>query len=181
MKANGQGSFQHDKGRAREATKAGECQLKASRTMLPLTALFWVPLASGEHVVGQWCSWLVMRSWDPCTGCTARWKQNFEVQRASKRAELTAFLCLLERLIGPIKVLLVDNQGITDGLWRGRNCIRPRAGDADVWIKIWEEMHCLAARDIVEVEHVKAHRTKKEKKDMSHFEMFVAEGNEESG
>ena len=31
---------------------------------------------------------------------------------------------------------------------------------------------------LVEVEHVKAHRTKKEKKDMSHFEKFVAEGNE---
>ena len=33
-------------------------------------------------------------------------------------------------------------------------------------------------RDItVEVEHVKAHRTKKAKKEMSHFEKFVTEGN----
>ena len=32
-------------------------------------------------------------------------------------------------------------------------------------IKIWEELHCLAARDIVvEVEHVKAYRTKKDQK-----------------
>ena len=30
------------------------------------------------------------------------------------------------------------------------------------------------------VEHVKAHRTKKEKKDMSHFERFVTEGNEKA-
>ena len=31
---------------------------------------------------------------------------------------------------------------------------------------------------VVEVEHVKAHRTKKEKKETSHFEKFVTEGNE---
>ena len=31
------------------------------------------------------------------------------------------------------------------------------------------------------VEHVKAHRTKKEKKDMSHFENFVTENNEKAG
>ena len=33
---------------------------------------------------------------------------------------------------------------------------------------------------LVEVEHVEAHRTKKEKKDMSHFERFVTEGNEKA-
>ena len=50
-----------------------------------------------------------------------------------------------------------------------------------MWIKIWEELHSLAARDItVEVEHVKAHCTKKEKKEMSHSEKFVTEGNEKA-
>ena len=33
---------------------------------------------------------------------------------------------------------------------------------------------------MVEVEHVKAHRTKKDKKDMSDFEKFVPEGNEKA-
>ena len=33
---------------------------------------------------------------------------------------------------------------------------------------------------MVEVERVKAHRTKKEKKHMSHFEKFVTEGNEKA-
>ena len=33
---------------------------------------------------------------------------------------------------------------------------------------------------MVEVEHVEAHRTKKEKKEMSHFENFVTEGNEKA-
>ena len=59
--------------------------------------------------------------------------------------------------------------------------IKPRAGDADFWVKILDEMHYLAERGIlVEVEYVEAHRTKKEKKDMSHFERFVTEGNEKA-
>ena len=33
---------------------------------------------------------------------------------------------------------------------------------------------------MVEEEHVRAHRTKKEKKEMSHFERFVTEGNEKA-
>ena len=43
---------------------------------------------------------------------------DIEVQRTIKRAELTAFLCLLKKVTRPIKVH-VDNQGIIDGLWRG--------------------------------------------------------------
>ena len=126
-------------------------------------------------MVGQWYSWTTMKRWGPCMGCTARWKQNWRSSETIKRAELTAFLCLLKRVIGPIKVH-VDNKGIIDGLRTGeRECIKPKAGDADLWIKNWEELHSLAARDITgEVEHVKAHRTKKDKKDMSHFERFVS-------
>ena len=56
-------------------------------------------------------------------------------------------------------------------------CIKPRAGDADLHFQIWEELHGLAESDIlVEVEHLQALRTKKEKKHISHFEKFVTEG-----
>ena len=82
----------------------------------------------------------------------------------------------------PIKVH-VDNKGIVDGYGeeKERNCTNPRAGDADLRIKILEELHRLVSRDIVvEVEHVKAHRTKKDKKEMSQFEKFVTEGNEKA-
>ena len=41
-----------------------------------------------------------------------------EVQRTIKNAELTAFLCLLKKVIGTTKVH-VDNKGISDGLWKG--------------------------------------------------------------
>ena len=98
------------------------------------------------------------------SGMYGSMEAQLDVQRTIKRAELTASLCLLKRVIGPIKVH-VDNKGIIDGLRRGaRERIKPRAGDADLWIKIWEELHLLTARNMdVEVEHVKAHRTKKER------------------
>ena len=48
-----------------------------------------------------------------------------------------------------------------------RECIKPKAGDADLWIKVWEELHRLAARDVVvEVEHVKAHAHEEKKRKM---------------
>ena len=57
--------------------------------------------ASGEHVVGQWCSWI----WrDGAFARDGSMEAEFEVKRTIKRAELTAFLCLLKRLIGPVKV-----------------------------------------------------------------------------
>ena len=84
------------------------------------------------------------------------------VQRPTKRAELTAFLCFLKKVIGPVKVH-VDNKGIINGLRKGeKECIKPRAGDADLCIKSWEELQGLVERGIlVEVEHLKAHRTPK--------------------
>ena len=67
------------------------------------------------------------------------------------------------------------------GYGEEKESISPKAGDADLWIETRDELHNLAARDImVEVEHVKAHCTEKEKKDMSHFEKFVTEGNEKA-
>ena len=41
----------------------------------------------------------------------------FEVQCTIKRADLTAFLCLLKKDIGPT-VVHVDNKGTIDGLWK---------------------------------------------------------------
>ena len=52
-----------------------------------------------------------------------------EVQRTIKRAQVTAFQCLLKNAIGPTTVH-VDNKGIIDGLQRGEmRCIGPRAKD----------------------------------------------------
>ena len=57
--------------------------------------------------------------------------------------------------------------------------IGPRA--KDLWIWIWEEVHRVHQEGIlVEVEHVKAHRTKKKKQEMLLFEKFITEGNEKA-
>ena len=81
-------------------------------------------------------------------------------------------------MIGPVGVH-VDSKGIIDGSRRG--VLLPRAGDADLLINIWEELHGLAERIIlVEIEHVKVHRRKKVKKNILQFERFVAEGNEKA-
>ena len=59
-----------------------------------------------------------------------------------------------------------------------KECIKPRAGDADMWITTWDELHEVVRRGIlVEVAHVKAHRTKQEKEKMKKIEWFVTEGN----
>ena len=96
-----------------------------------------------------------------------------EVQRTIKRAELTACLRFLRKARGPIK----DNKGIIDGLRKGeKECIKPGAGDADLW-KTWDELHRLVQKKgiLVEVAHVKVHRTKKEREKMTQFERSVAE------
>ena len=93
-----------------------------------------------------------------------------EVERTIKRAELTAFLCLLKKVH-------VDNKGILDGLWRGENkCIGLKAKDADMWIA-----NKLRSKEVlIEVEHVRAHRTEKERQRMSLLEKFITEGNDKA-
>ena len=70
---------------------------------------------------GKWeaCGWAVVQlDFDEelglLHGMYGSMEAEFEVQRTIKRAELTAFSCLLKRVIGPIKVH-VDNKGIIDG------------------------------------------------------------------
>ena len=52
--------------------------------------------------------WVVQLDYDeelvPLHGMYGSMEAEFEVQRTIKRAELTAFLCLLTRVIRPIKV-----------------------------------------------------------------------------
>ena len=105
----------------------------------------------------------------------------FEVQRTTKRVELTPSSACSKKWLDPSRCMSTTKELLTGFGEEKESAIKPRAEDADVWIKIWEELHYLAERGIlVEVEHVKAHPTKKEKKEMSHFEKFVTEGNEKA-
>ena len=101
---------------------------------------------------GKWraCGWSVVQLDDEelglIHGMYGSTEAEFEVQRTIKGTHLTASLCLLKKVIGPIKAH-VGNKGIIDGLWRGqRKCIGPNAGDADLWIKIWEELRLLMSK-----------------------------------
>ena len=125
-------------------------------------------------MAGECCNWSMMKNWCPCMGCTALMEAEFEVQHTIKRAELTAFLCFLTKVIRSIKAH-VESKGVIDGLWRGeRKCIDPKVGDADLWKKSGKHCTCQSRQKIQwKSEHVKAHRTKKYKKYMSHFEIFL--------
>ena len=123
---------------------------------------------------GKWgaCGWAVVQldhdeEMERLCGMYGSMEPEFEVQRTIKRA---AFLCQQKRVIGPVRVH-VDNKGIIDGLQRGESKRKkPRAGD-----------HDLTERGIlVDVERVKAHRTKKEKEKMTQLERFVTESNEKT-
>ena len=63
----------------------------------------------------------------PVHGMYGTLDAELELQRTIKRAELTAFLCLLRKAIGPT-VVHVDNKRIIDGLWRGDEVLRPKRG-----------------------------------------------------
>ena len=56
-------------------------------------------------------------------------------------------------------------------------CIGTEGKDADLWVWIWLEVRRIHQEEILlEVEHVKAHRSKKKKQEVSLFERFVTEG-----
>ena len=137
--------FQHDKVGVRKAQKLG----------MPAGGFKGHVATDGSLLgkAGEWkaSGWAVVQldydeEMGPLHGMYGSVEAEFEVQRTIKRAELTAFSCLLNRVIGPVEVY-VDIKGSIDGLRRGeRECIMPTAGDADFWIKIWEELHYLAER-----------------------------------
>ena len=63
-----------------------------------------------------------------------------------------------------------------------RKCIGPKTRDAGLWIQNLEELQLSASKEmLVEVEHAKAHRTEKDKKEMTQFETIVTDGNERAG
>ena len=126
--------FQYGKVGVREAQKLEHASLR-----------FQGPVATDDSLLGtagKWraCGWAVVQldhdeEMGPLHGMYGSMEAELEVQRTTKRAELTAFLCFLKKVIGPNK-LHVDNKGIIDGLWRGEGkCIDPKAGDADLWLK----------------------------------------------
>ena len=87
-------------------------------------------------------------------------------------AEVTAFLCLLNKAFCPT-MFHVDNKGIIEH-W-------PMSEGRGLVDLVWEELHRVhQEHKLVEVEHVKAHRTEKERQRVSLLEKFITEGNEKA-
>ena len=73
-----------------------------------------------------------------------------------------------------------DNMGIIDGLWWAEDA-SDRGKHADLWIKIWELlMECAQKNWDLDVKHVKAHRTEKEKKATTAEQHMAVDGNEKA-
>ena len=72
-------------------------------------------------------------------------ESELEVQRTIKRVELTAFLCLLKKLWDPSKCMSTTKASLTGYGEEKEKTTNPKAGDADLQIEIWEELHNLAA------------------------------------
>ena len=76
------------------------------------------------------CGWSVVQldhdeEMGPMHGMFGTLDAELEVQRAIKRAELTAFVCLFRKTIG-LTTVHDDSKGITNGLWKGEmNCVVP--------------------------------------------------------
>ena len=72
--------------------------------------------------------------------------------------------------------MYVDNKGILDGLRKGEKEVSSQERKMQIYrYKFWRNYTVWQ-----KVEHVKAHRTNKEKTNMSQFEKFVNEGNEKA-
>ena len=84
---------------------------------------------------GRWgaCGWAVVQRGS--VEAETRGPAHHQEERAD------GFLCLIKRVIGPIKVH-VDNKGIIDGLRKGESmCIKPSEREMLIlWIQVWERI-----------------------------------------
>ena len=148
------------------AQELGPCQSKASRAMLLPMSLCWVFQTSGAHLDGQL----------PVHGMYGTLNADLEEQRTIEKAGSTAFLCRLQGLSDPPWLMWIIRESLM-----GFEVLWPKARDADRWISIWEEVHRSHQEGVfLEVVHVKAHRSKKEKQQLTRFQRFVKEGDEEA-
>ncbi|CAK0809345.1 unnamed protein product, partial [Prorocentrum cordatum] len=100
------------------------------------------------------------------------------IHRRVKRAEMWAFLKVLERMLPPGRVY-TDHKGIVEGLQRGeRLCTSWKRPHADLWRRIWHKVKDMDL-DIHCVKHVKAHRSKSRIEQLEGEDLKIAKGSSE--
>ncbi|CAK0792319.1 unnamed protein product, partial [Prorocentrum cordatum] len=112
-----------------------------------------------------------MQLWGPLP-CT------LPIHRKVKRAEIWAFLKVLERMMPPGRIC-TDHKGILEGLQKGErwrtSWKRPHA---NIWKRIWHKVKNLDL-DVGCVKHVKAHRSKTNIEQLEGDDLKIAKGNSE--
>ncbi|CAK0830576.1 unnamed protein product [Prorocentrum cordatum] len=102
------------------------------------------------------------------------------IHRRVKRAEMWAFLKVLERMMPPGRIY-TDHKGIIEGLQKGeRWCTSWRRPHADIWKRIWHKVEDLDL-DVNCVKHVKAHRSTAKIEQLEGDDLKIAKGNGEVG
>ncbi|CAK0838315.1 unnamed protein product, partial [Prorocentrum cordatum] len=125
--------------------------------------------------------WAAMSPNDNGTAKVQMWGPlpcSLPIHRRVKRAEMWAFLKVLERMLPPGHVY-TDHKGIVEGLQRGeRWCTSWKRPHADLWRRIWHKVKDLDL-DIHCVKHVKAHRSKSRIGQLEGEDLEIAKGSGE--
>ena len=104
---------------------------------------------------GRWCSWNNDGEPEPLCAIYGTMVAELEVLRTMKRAELWAFVKTFAMFFTAHATIHTDHQGVVQGL---------KQKDADLWKTLWDSINDIMELQLdVDVKHVKAHRTKKEK------------------
>ena len=147
-------------------TRAGACRSKDSETMLP-------PMAPYCAFSGR----LSACGWSVCSCAAGDGASAWDVRYFGCELEVQCTIFPLFPQKG------YRHQHTSCGQYKGSpmgsgeetlQCLGPKAKDAQLWMLLWEEVHRIHQEGVrLEVEHVNAHRSKKEKQDMRLFERFV--------
>ena len=122
----------------------------------------------------------MMKRWCPCMGCMAQWRGGTRGPAHHQEGGVDSFLAPSQESEwthqGPCGQQ-DDNRWVTKKV--KKECIKPRAGDADLWIKTWEELH-----ELVKKMHPggsgTCEGTPHKEGTMTQLERFVTEGNKKA-
>ena len=134
----------------------------------------WLSTGHGRNVesmsVGQWCNWIMMKNWDPCTVWMALWRLHLR-SSVPQDGGAGGILLLCQESDWAHQVACRQQIKCRSVVERRNNALIRQLAMPTCGSKIWESCTCFLSKEIlVEVVHVKAHTKRKDKKEMSHFE-----------
>ncbi|CAK0829303.1 unnamed protein product [Prorocentrum cordatum] len=133
-------------------------------------------MGSSKWVQAGWAAMTINGEGAPTIQLWGPLSCQYSVQKTVKRAEMWAFLKVLEVVMPPCRIH-TDHQGIIDGLARGaRWCLSWKRPHADLWRRIWHKV-VEVGLDRSCVGHVTAHRSKATINRLEEGQQAIARGN----